>query len=287
MATTTCTVEGVGLITGLPVSATVSQGPPGQGTCFVLPPAQQGQKGQRIQATLAAVRASERGVTLVSEDGSAHLSIVEHALAAVSLLGLKDLTFTLQGQAPELPLLDGSALGWYEALKHTFGRTPQTPQWGLSKAFYWRMNERVALYAEPAEHFSITYTLNYPHPCVQQQWATFASPPTPQHPTTEATLLSARTFGWASELPALQAQGLAKGVSLNNTLGLLEDGTTTTPLRFAQEPLFHKMLDAVGDFYLAGLPVYQLAARIVVLYGGHTSHLAFAPLLSQRLHRLH
>ena len=278
-STTTCTVEGIGLITGLPVSVSVSQGPPGQGTCFVLP------QGQRIQANLAAVRASERGVTLVSEDGNAHLSIVEHALAAVSLLGLEDLTFTLQGQAPELPLLDGSALPWYEALKHTFGQVPQTPQWHLSEAFYWRMNERVALYAEPAERFSITYTLNYAHPCVQQQWATFHAPP---HPTSvnEATLLSARTFGWASELPALQAQGLAKGVSLNNTLGLLENGTTTTPLRFAQEPLFHKMLDAVGDFYLAGLPVYQLAAHIVVLYGGHTSHLAFAPLLAQRLHRL-
>ena len=93
----------------------------------------------------------------------------------------------------------------------------------------------------------------------------------------------ARTFGFVRELPALQAQGLAKGVSLDNTLGLTDEGGYTAELRLPDEPLRHKVLDLIGDLMLCGVPITGIRAHIVARNAGHTSHMAFGKQLAQQM----
>jgi UDP-3-O-acyl-N-acetylglucosamine deacetylase len=69
-----------------------------------------------------------------------------------------------------------------------------------------------------------------------------------------AAIAPARTFGWESDLPKIQSLGLAKGLSLENALLLGDSGAVNTP-KFPDEPARHKLLDAIGDIYLAGVPI--------------------------------
>ncbi|MBY0405554.1 MAG: UDP-3-O-acyl-N-acetylglucosamine deacetylase, partial [Cyanobacteria bacterium] len=220
------TLEGHGLISGLPVKVSIQKSKPGEGICFQL------EDGTVIPARLETVVNTNRGVTLAYPNGK-YLSIVEHFLCACSLLGLTDLRVMVEG-APELPILDGSASVWYEALLAHFGNNPAKiqPQVELPQAVFVRISDSVCLYALPADHLKITYAVDFPHPDLKQSfghWDSLADGP--------EAFLSARTFGMLRDLPILQAQGLAKGVSLENTLGLTDEGEYTTSLRMEDEPL--------------------------------------------------
>jgi UDP-3-O-[3-hydroxymyristoyl] N-acetylglucosamine deacetylase len=274
----------VGLISGKPVTVVLAQAKQGQGIQFVF-----ASTGAVLPANDAFIIDTQRGVTLMHPETKQRLSIVEHFLAAVSMSGFTDITATLHGEAPELPLLDGSALPWYEAILSTWG-TPQSSANPMSytirplarSVFMSGSTLKTAMYALPAEQFSITYTLDYRHSGFQSDWVTWQG-------RTDATvsvpaLLSAQTFGLVAELPALHAKGLALGVTLENTLGLCADGTYTRALKYPKEPFYHKMLDLVGDFHLCGVPVDSLKnIAIVAVNAGHTSHITFARQLKAML----
>jgi UDP-3-O-[3-hydroxymyristoyl] N-acetylglucosamine deacetylase len=272
------TLESVGLISGKCVQATVTRGEDNAGVVFVLPDA------IRIHAKAFSVVDARRGVTLWDPTSKLTLSIVEHFLAAVALVGLPDLEVHLhapEGGVPlELPLLDGSSLPWFEALVQTFGWQEQTLLYRVGRPFFFKVNEKIHLYALPSDDLRLGYVLDYPHQDLRHQWAYWDFK---DRSEAEArALLQARTFGETAELPALLEQGLAKGVSLNNTLGLNEDNQTyTAPLRMKHEPLFHKMLDLLGDFYLSEIPLAQVQGTFVAFYAGHSSHLAFANALQE------
>ncbi len=265
-------VEGTGLITGLPVQVTIRQGQPGDGILFEV--------GDDIEipALLETVVNADRGVTLGHPSGKT-LSIVEHFLCACSLLGLSNLRVTVQG-APELPLLDGSAAPWVDVMANHFKRPPSklVPDMTLPQAVFYEHNEKTRLYALPASHFKITYSVDFPHPGLEnafEHWDSLAE-------TTEQ-IAPARTFGFVRELPILQAQGLAKGVSLENTLGLTDEGGYTTPLRLNNEPVRHKMLDLIGDLTLMGFNPLRMKAHIYAFNAGHNSHTVFAKRFRQAL----
>lgn len=272
------TLQSVGLISGKPVQATLSRGKEQAGVVFVLP------DSTRIPAQSSLVVDARRGVTLADPTRQSPLSIVEHFLAAVALVGIPDLEVQLHapegGRVAELPLLDGSALPWFEALIHTFGWQAQSPLYKVNRPYFFPFNEKIHLYALPSEHLKLGYVLDYPHRDLRHYWAYWDFK---DRSEAEARyLLQARTFGQTAELPAMQEQGLAKGVSLDNTLGLNEDHQTyTTPLRLNHEPLFHKMLDLLGDFYLSGIPLARVQGTFVACYAGHASHLAFAKALQE------
>jgi UDP-3-O-[3-hydroxymyristoyl] N-acetylglucosamine deacetylase len=266
-------LSGIGLITGLEVTASIEAAPQGQGIEFELP-----DSGSRIPARLARAVHTDRGVTLADPATGKTLSIVEHFLAACAMAGLSDLTVRVTG-GPELPLLDGSAEVWRHTLSQHFGTQPPRPSIELPQALFHRHSEQACLFALPADTFQITYTLDYPeHPDVACQWARW------QWPTEPVTAISpARTFGFMSELPALQASGLAKGVRLDNTLGLSETGGYSTPLRLEEEPLRHKMLDLLGDLMLMGVNPLSLKAHLFALNAGHGTHVAFGKRLQKLL----
>ncbi|MCE2929866.1 MAG: UDP-3-O-acyl-N-acetylglucosamine deacetylase [Vampirovibrionales bacterium] len=275
---TSVTLESAGLISGKLVRTTITLGEENTGIVFVLPDA------IRIHAKAFSVVDARRGVTLWDPTSQLTLSIVEHFLAAVALVGITDLEVHLhapEGGVPcELPLLEGSSLPWFDALVETFGWQEQVPVYKVVRPFFFQVNEKIHLYALPSEYLRLGYVLDYAHKDLRHQWAYWDFKDRSQ--AEARALLQARTFGETAELPAMLEQGLAKGVSLENTLGLNEDNETyTTPLRLKNEPLFHKMLDLLGDFYLSEIPLAQVQGTFVAFYAGHSSHLAFANALRE------
>jgi UDP-3-O-[3-hydroxymyristoyl] N-acetylglucosamine deacetylase len=290
-------LEGPGLLSGKHFRVNLLAPHPGQGLRFELP------RQRVIPASLQAVVHAQRGVTLGHSSG-ATLSIVEHCLGAAALAGVEHLTLqvealeALETERYELPLLDGSGLPWFErfeslplalrsGLQRPWQSLPnavQLPSFAFSgsptrkKAF----QSKVKLYALPNTQaepgLKLSYGLDYPHPLTQNQFAVWDS-----RKDDPKTLAAAGTFGLTKDLPLLQAQGMALGVSVENTLGLNEDGSTTRPLRSEQEPLLHKMLDLLGDCQLAGINLCRLNAHVVALHAGHEAHLVFAQQLAQAL----
>lgn len=259
----TIQVEGIGLITGLPVRADIEPAPAGHGIVFYM------EGKSPIPARIESAAHLDRGVTLANAERKT-LSIVEHFLCAAQLAGLQDLKVSVFG-APELPILDGAAQAWYELFaKHL---TPQKPQPSLTlrHAVLYRHNEDICLYAIPSTHFQVTYCLDFNHPDLKNRWARWDSQ------SDEAQLIaSSVTFGYLDELPALQAAGLARGVSLENSLGLTSDGGYTRPLKHDHEPIYHKMLDLIGDLSLTGLNPLSIKAHVFAINAGHSSHVPFA-----------
>lgn len=262
-STTPLKISGHGLVTGLPVEVSIEPAPQGQGIVFHLSPE------VAIPARLESIANAERGITLGHPSG-AFLVLVEHFLSACSMAGLEDAHVHVHG-APELPILDGSAAEWVRHFEAAGLSAPVTPDIALTRPVFYRQSKEVLLYALPAEHFQVTYAVNFPHPGLKNQWIRWDS-----QRDGISQISQARTFGFVRELPALQEKGLAKGVSLENTLGLTDDGGYTTPLRFEEEPVFHKALDLIGDLTLMGLNPLRLKAHVFAFQAGHDSHTAFA-----------
>ena len=275
---TNLTMQGIGLITGAPVQVVIEEAKLGQGVTFFVQekPSADLPANVAIPARLESVVHTERGVTLAAPTGQT-LSIVEHFLCAAALSGNTDLNVYVQG-APEMPLMDGSSQIWYDALVKHFGKKEVEPDIELSQAVFFRLNDQVCLYALPAQQLQYTYSVDYDHPDLKNQWLRWDSAE-----NSIEDILQARTYGYVRELPILQAKGLAKGVTLENTLGLTDEGGYTTPLRIEREPIYHKMLDLTGDLMLTGINPLRLKAHIYAIHGGHTGHTGFAKKLVKAL----
>ncbi len=264
----TAKIEGNGLITGLPVTVSITQGAPDSGIVFhwtdtdgnVFP----------IPAGLQSVVNTERGITLAHPAGKT-LSIVEHFLCACALTNQMDLVVTVEG-APELPLLDGASEQWVKLLTQHFGPISlPKPALNLKDAVFYRHDENTVIYAVPADNFQVSCSADFNHPGLAGNWI-HINP----HQEGLDKIAAAQTFGFVRELPILQAKGLAKGVTIDNTLGMTDEGGYTRPLKYDDEPIYHKVLDLMGDLTLTGINPLTVNAHIYAINAGHGSHTAFA-----------
>jgi UDP-3-O-[3-hydroxymyristoyl] N-acetylglucosamine deacetylase len=228
--------------------------------------------GVEIPALLESVIATPRSTIL----GRDHEKIIlaEHLLAALHVAGWwQGVVIEVSGE--ELPILDGSALGWLEEV----GALGTPPSVGahlkVVKGFRVQglgfsqnpkpqtLNPEPYLAVDPGPT-QLTVSVDYDHPAIgSQHWE---GPPQQFH-----ELLSARTFGFLKEYESLRKQGLASHVSLENAIVFDENGSVT-PLRFPDEPVRHKALDVLGDFFLLGKP---LSGRLEVVKGSHSAHVTF------------
>lgn len=263
-------VTGIGVITGKPVDVQIQPADPGHGIVFYLA------DDAAVPARLESVVHTDRGVTLASRNGQV-LSIVEHFLCAAALAGLSNLKVSVSG-APEMPILDGSAQDWLKVFATHFDLRLPEPNLALNKAIFYRHNEDIAVYAVPDTHFKISYSVDFDHPDLKSRWVRWDS-----QADNPALISTACTFGYVSELPALQARGLALGASLENSLGLFEQGGYSRALRHEDEPIYHKALDLIGDLSLMGLNPLTLKAHVFAINAGHSSHVPFAQKLRNAL----
>jgi UDP-3-O-[3-hydroxymyristoyl] N-acetylglucosamine deacetylase len=228
--------------------------------------------GVQIPAGLESVIATPR-CTILGKD-SEKIALVEHLLAALHVLGWWS-GVLIEVSNEEIPILDGSAQGWVEEVR-SLGTPPvQKRAFRVIKEFGRGAGEQgIPLSVPPAPLLpwlsvepattKLSVSVDYDHPAIgSQTWEG-----TPQ---SYSELLSARTFGFLNEYEILRKQGLASHVSLENAIVFDENGSLS-PLRFNNEPVRHKALDVLGDFFLLGKP---LLGKLSVARGSHAAHVTF------------
>jgi UDP-3-O-[3-hydroxymyristoyl] N-acetylglucosamine deacetylase len=264
--------SGVGLHSGINSQVRILPADANQGRYFVrtdLPGM------PTIPARYDTVRQTLLSTELAS--GTASVRTVEHLLAALAGMGIDNARIEIN--SAEVPLLDGSAREWTEAIAAA-GLQPQSvarPQYRLSEPI-WVRQEDAFVAALPASDLRFTYGIEFELTAIGNQWFSWSPA---QTPFTEA-IAPARTFGLAAQIEQLQQQGLIKGGSLENALVCDRDGWINPPLRFSNEPVRHKLLDLVGDLSLLGTmpPMHVLAYK-----ASHHLHTQLAQCLAQALFR--
>jgi UDP-3-O-[3-hydroxymyristoyl] N-acetylglucosamine deacetylase len=250
------TVSGTALHAGVPVTMTLSPGKSGSGMVF-----RRADLGIEIPARYDQV--SETRLGTVIGQGSAKVGVVEHLMAAAAGAEIDDLLITLDG--PEPPILDGDALS-YLLLLESGGAAEQPQARTVLKVLRPVTVESGSAKASllPDDRLSFAYELSFP--VIGEQYYAFAF----SRAGFKAEIAPARTFGFLSELEALNKLDMAKGASLANTLALDETGVVNRERqRFADEFVRHKILDAIGDMALAGAP---LLARFEGKKSGHATN---------------
>ena len=210
-------------------------------------------------------------------NGETTVSSVEHILSALGCLGVDNAVVELDAIEP--PALDGSALPYAEEIQRVGVVAQENTERRaieLSDTFAFSEGER-QLVLLPADALQVTFV--YAHPQTAPQIVTLQITP-------EAYLRDiapARSFCFESEIAALQSLGIGKGASYENVVVIGTDSAPSTPLRFPDEFVRHKILDLVGDLCLAGcLPHIFRKTHVIAMRTGHTFHAKFVQTLAEK-----
>ncbi|MCB0394233.1 MAG: UDP-3-O-acyl-N-acetylglucosamine deacetylase [Bdellovibrionales bacterium] len=250
-------VNGIGLHSGKPASVVLRPAPPGSGVHV-----ERVDLESRPSATahFNNVHATARATTIGNEYFTA--ATVEHCLSVFSALRIDNAIVELRG--PEVPIGDGSAAPFLTAVKSA-GVVEQE-----DARRYFFIKEPVRMdsgdsyaYVVPYNGLRITCTIDFPHPSIGKQTIDIDV----NEYNFETEIAKARTFGFLHEVEKLKAQGLVQGASLENAIGLDANGILNPEgLRYADEFVRHKVLDALGDLTTLGAP---LLGHLVLYKAGH------------------
>ena len=292
------TLEGKGLHTGLNITATFCPSEPNTGYRF-----------QRIdlegdpivEAVADNVAATNRGT--VVKKGDITISTIEHAMAALYCLGVDNCLIKLN--APEIPILDGSALPWVKAIQNV-GMVEQNAKREIFRIMkkYEVVDEASGVKLEifPDDHFSVTTFVDYPSPVLNNQFAVlndindFAD-----------QVAAARTFVFVREIQPLLAANLIKGGDLDNAVVIYDKKVSQEelntlaatigsqapsaenlgyvqkrPLQWDNEPARHKLLDIIGDLALVGK---YIQGRVIATRPGHGMNNKLARVVRKEMKR--
>jgi UDP-3-O-[3-hydroxymyristoyl] N-acetylglucosamine deacetylase/3-hydroxyacyl-[acyl-carrier-protein] dehydratase len=288
------TLHGVGLHTGEQVTMTIKPANPGFGIRF-----------QRIdmpekpivKADVDYVVDTSRGTTL--EYNGARVSTVEHTMAALVGMGVDNVLIELDG--PEVPILDGSARQFIEAIE-SVGVLEQEAKRIVysidSNIHFYDPVKNVDMLAVPSAEYQVTTLIDFNSPVLGTQHATL------KHIADFRNEIGpCRTFCFLHELEYLLDNNLIKGGDLNNAIVVVDKVVSqgeldrlakvfnknnievkqegilnNVQLHFTNEPARHKLLDVVGDLALAGHPI---KAHIIASRPGHASNVEFAKKIKQ------
>ncbi len=255
-------LEGTGLHTGKYAEVRMLPAPPDSGIVF----ARMDLAGHpRVHADTDFVVETERCTVL--EDDTARVYTTEHIMAAIAGMGIDNLVIELTG--PEVPIMDGSALPFAQAMAEAGFRLQEAEPMAVDIMDEVAFRQgRSEITAKPGDGLTLSAEIHYDNPHVGRQSAAYTI--TPKVFLTE--IAPARTFCFRHEVEMLREMGLIKGGSLDNALVVGEDGIMNGPLRFENEFARHKLLDLLGDLALLGGPV---RGEISASRGGHTAHIGF------------
>jgi len=267
------TVAGTGLHTGAATRAVFRPGRAGSGVVFRRTDLAD---TPEIPARLSEVDALERRTAI--GHGAATIHTVEHLLAAVAAHEIDDLLIELSG--PEPPILDGSVAPYFAALQQAGPVDVDGEPTLLSVQAPFTVTEGESSYVvAPSKRFRLTVTIEFPHPLIGRQTGSFDV-------SAEAfakELAPARTFGFTSEVAALQAKGLIRGASTASAIVLDERGVVNGgQLRWPDEFVRHKAADIVGDLALTGA---RIRAHVVATRPSHSGNVALARALARAARR--
>jgi UDP-3-O-[3-hydroxymyristoyl] N-acetylglucosamine deacetylase len=253
----TIEVEGVALHAGTPARMKLSPNEANAGVVF----RRSDLGGRSIPARYDKVGETRLG-TMIDDGAGVSVGVIEHLMAAISGLEIDDLEVTVDG--PEPPILDGDALSYLRVL-----RQAGIAEWQarrdvirIERMIEVRQGEASAMLM-PADEREFDFEIDFASAAVGRQrfsWAFSTA-------GFEREIAPARTFGFVHELEALNKAGLGRGATLENTLAIEGDRVINQPLmRFPDEFVRHKILDAIGDLALAGAPI---VGRFIGHKSGH------------------
>ena len=210
------------------------------------------------------------GIQLATGLSSKEVSVetVEHLLAALVSVGVDNLLIELN--SPEVPIMDGSAAPFIYLIHEAGVKRLASPRKYLKivrPIAISRGDKRIALF--PSDHFKVTYSISFDHPLLRHQSRTMRI----TEESFAEEIAPARTFTFLKDVEMLRQNGLALGGSLENAIVLGETGVLNNALRYEDEFVRHKILDAVGDLALVGYPVI---GHLVAHRAGHALHTEFA-----------
>jgi UDP-3-O-[3-hydroxymyristoyl] N-acetylglucosamine deacetylase len=254
------TVTGVGVHSGSPVSLTLGPASVDAGLVFVRTGLEGGDR--EVQATADSVIATEFATVLGDSEGPL-VSTVEHVLAALRGMGVDNATIEIDG--PEAPIMDGSAAAFVTAIDQAGVVSQSAPRRFIQvlKPVQIAIGDAFGELRPHASGFRAEIEIDFENPVIGRQ--TYALELSPEGFRREVA--RARTFGFMSDTARLWRAGFALGASFENSVVFDEERLLNPEgLRYADECARHKVLDAVGDLALAGLPLLG-AYRSV--RGGH------------------
>ncbi len=240
------TIQGIGLHSGRTIKMQLRPATANTGVIFHR---HDGEKTVSIKALSENV-VDTRLATVLGKDGQ-KISTVEHLMAAISSLGIDNLHIDIDG--PEVPVMDGSAAPFLKAFDDAGIKTLGAGRQYLSIRKPITVvdgEKRVTII--PSRFFRITFDIAFDHPSIALQRRSVKVEPD----LFRKDIAPARTFGFYEEVEYLKANGLARGGSLENAVVIGKEGVLNPEgLRFSDEFVRHKILDAVGDFSLIGYPI--------------------------------
>lgn len=256
-------MESIGLHTGEKMRVTIHPAYPDTGICF----RRSDVECEYTKVSPYTVTSTQLATTI--QCGNYTISTIEHLMAALYGLGVDNAKIDVSG--PEVPVFDGSANAFIEAILNT-GITEQAK----ARKFL-KFKKRIRLEKDgkwieiiPSRFFKVTFDIEFDNESIGQQKGYFNITPD----TFAKDVAPARTFGFRHEVEQLWQMGLAKGGSLDTAVVL--DGTEVMNpegLRFRDEFVRHKVLDLVGDISLLGYPIF---GHIRAYKSGHNLNNLFA-----------
>jgi UDP-3-O-[3-hydroxymyristoyl] N-acetylglucosamine deacetylase len=266
-------LSGIGVHSGLPVTLVMHPADANTGLRFVRSGFGGGRE-REVRAEIGAVTATEFATVLGDASGPL-VSTAEHVLAALRGLGVDNALVEID--SPEAPIMDGSAAPFVEAIDQVGIEQLDAPRRFIRVL----KPVRVALKGAHAEFrpyargFRIEAEIAFDHPAIGQQALALDIRPD----TFRREIARARTFGFMRDVAKLWSTGYALGASLENTIVVAENRVLNPEgLRYRDEFVRHKMMDAVGDLSLAGAP---LCGTYRTVHGGHKlNYAALSALMS-------
>lgn len=245
---------GAGLHTGLPGRVRITPAKAGAGLRFRL-------NGAVEFPARADYVVDTRRATMLGA-GEHTVSTVEHLLSAILGMGIDNAVLSVDG--PEIPVMDGSAKVFADAIAQVGTRVQREARLRFvpTEPYVFRDGDKLLIIV-PASTFRIRMTVNYEAP-IGAQYRDLEIEPQ----TYRTDIAPNRTFGFQHEVEALIRRGLAQGGTLENAVVFGPDGPLA-PLRSADEPCRHKILDLIGDFALLG--AYP-QCEVIALKSGHKLH---------------
>ena len=242
------TIVGIGVHLGRPVRLNIKPAPINHGIVFKRIDIEHNKS--LIQANFKNIDSGELCTSLVNEDGIS-VKTVEHLLAAFSGLGISNALVEIDNE--EIPILDGSAVNFVQSLiKAGICKQSATLNFCSIKKPIEVRNKIGWVRFEPADDLILTVSIDYPKTCIgKQKLSIYISKDSFQR-----ELCDSRTFCLKNDIKDMRSRGFALGGSLDNAI-VVDGYRVKNPngLRRKDEFVRHKMLDALGDLALSGLPL--------------------------------
>lgn len=240
--------QGVGLHSGKTITMAFCPAEIDSGIVFIRTDLEEGEN--EIAAMYDKV-ADTRLCTVIANEFGASVGTIEHVMSALRAMEIHNLRIEIDGG--EAPIMDGSAMPFVEMIGEAGVQAQGSEQLVvrvLKEVRYEEDGKWVSL--KPSDISSFDGVIDFDAPVIgEQKFSTSLLNGNFVH-----DIASARTFGFKNEVEAMRAAGLARGGSLDNAIVLTDTSVLNEDgLRFADEFIRHKLLDAIGDLYLAGAPI--------------------------------